>query len=74
MKLIRDRKVEPLYKRTASVQNILKDTLARNEFKHVIVIGMDNDGYISSSSSKMWVTQKIGMIEVAKQMYVDELK
>ena len=66
MKLVRNRKVEPLYRRKATVQYVLKDTLARNEYDKVLVVGVDREGYLHLAHSHMSRLEAIGMAEYAK--------
>lgn len=38
----------------------------------IIVVGMDQDGYISTFYTQLSTTQVIGMVEIAKQQLIQE--
>lgn len=73
MKLVKSSKVQPLYRKKATVQNILKDTLARNEYTKVIVIGMDKDRFLHLAHSDMMLVEAVGMAEYAKSAIMKRL-
>lgn len=75
MKLVKNnKKVVPLYQKSATVQNILKDTTARNELKKIVIIGMDKDDNIVMTYSKGGRSQYIGMLNVAINMIYDDMQ
>ena len=73
MKIVKQNKVEKLYRKRGTVQNILKDTLARNEYTKVIVIGMDKDRFLHLAHSNMMLVEAVGMAEYATSAIMKRL-
>lgn len=65
MKLVKNKKVVPIRTTKAKVQNVLKQALARNEYKKVLIVGEDKDGYLSIYCSDMRPLEVVGLAEYA---------